>query len=123
MNLDPKQTDALRAVVESGSFEQAAQALFFLTPSAVSQRVRALEIRIGSALLLRTRPVRATQTGQRLLQYLRRVALLQHDLDDELNQPGRRRCRSAWRSTPIAWPPGLCQRWGNWPASIASCSI
>ncbi|GAB7126009.1 HTH-type transcriptional regulator ArgP [Silvimonas sp. JCM 19000] len=88
MNLDPKQTDALRAVVESGSFEQAAQALF-LTPSAVSQRVRALEIRIGSALLLRTRPVRATQTGQRLLQYLRRVALLQHDLDDELNQAGQ----------------------------------
>ncbi|KPC53884.1 HTH-type transcriptional regulator ArgP [Amantichitinum ursilacus] len=88
MNLDPKQTDALRAVIETGSFEQAAQALF-VTPSAVSQRVRALEIALGSALLLRTRPVRATQTGQRLLQYLRRVALLQHDLDEELNQAGR----------------------------------
>ncbi|HEX5514165.1 MAG TPA: HTH-type transcriptional regulator ArgP [Gammaproteobacteria bacterium] len=79
MNLDPKQTEAFRAVIKAGSFEQAAQRLH-LTPSAVSQRVRALESTLGSALVVRSRPCRATPVGQRLLQYLKRATLLQADL-------------------------------------------
>lgn len=81
--LDPKQTEALLAVAETGSFEAAANRLN-ITASAVSQRVRTLEISLGHALLLRTRPVRPTQTGRRLLQYLRRQALLQAELAAEL---------------------------------------
>ena len=77
--LDPRQCEAVLAVVDSGSFEQAAAALH-LTPSAVSQRVRALEVALGSPLVVRSRPCRATPAGQRLLQYLRRVHALEEDL-------------------------------------------
>jgi LysR family transcriptional regulator, chromosome initiation inhibitor len=55
-----------------------------ITSSAVSQRVRALEIRLGVPLIVRTRPCRATQMGQRLLQYLRRASLLEHDVENDL---------------------------------------
>jgi LysR family transcriptional regulator (chromosome initiation inhibitor) len=83
MDLDPRQTNAVRAVIENGSFEQAAVKLH-LTPSAVSQRVRALEARLGGPLVVRTRPCRATSTGQRLLQHLRRAALLEDDFESDL---------------------------------------
>lgn len=83
MNLDPKQTEAFRAVIKTGSFEQAAQSLH-LTPPAISQRVRALESALGSALIVRSRPCRPTETGQRLMQYLKRAKLLEADLLAEL---------------------------------------
>lgn len=83
MNLDPRQTEAFRSVIKTGSFEQAALRLH-LTPPAISQRVRALESALGSALVVRSRPCRATATGQRLLQYLKRATLLEADLLAEL---------------------------------------
>lgn len=83
MDLDPKQTDAFRAVAETGSFEQAAVRLS-ITPSAVSQRLRALESSLGAALILRTRPCRLTSMGQRLLQYQRRAELLKTELQADL---------------------------------------
>lgn len=83
VNLDPRQTEALRAVIETGSFEQAAVRLH-LTASAVSQRVRALESNLGNPLVVRSRPARATPVGQRLLQYLRRVMQLEADLASDL---------------------------------------
>ncbi|HEY0844148.1 MAG TPA: LysR family transcriptional regulator ArgP [Noviherbaspirillum sp.] len=79
MKLDSRQCEALLAVIDSGSFEQAA-ALLHLTPSAVSQRVRSLETTLGSPLVIRTRPCRATPAGQRLLQHLRRVQAMEEDL-------------------------------------------
>ena len=79
MNLDPRQTEAFRAVIRAGSFEQAAQ-LLHLSPPAISQRVRALESTLGNALIVRSRPCRPTEIGQRLLQYLNRAALLEADL-------------------------------------------
>ncbi|HYD79056.1 MAG TPA: LysR family transcriptional regulator ArgP [Paucimonas sp.] len=82
MKLEPRQCDAVLAVIDSGSFEQAALRLH-LTPSAVSQRVRALEEALGKPLVLRGRPCRATPAGQRLLQYLRRAHLLERDLEAE----------------------------------------
>lgn len=82
MKLDSRQCTALMAVIDSGSFEQAA-ALLHLTPSAVSQRVRALETSIGSPLVVRSRPCRATPAGRRVLQYLRRVQSLEDDLQAE----------------------------------------
>ena len=80
MKIDPRQSEAVLAVIEGGSFEQAAATLH-LTPSAVSQRVRALEVALGTPLVVRTRPCRATPAGHRLLQYLRRV----HSLEDDLH--------------------------------------
>ncbi|UOD28502.1 LysR family transcriptional regulator ArgP [Massilia violaceinigra] len=74
--LDTRKGEALLAVIDSGSFEQAA-ALLHLTPSAVSQRISALESELGMPLLVRGKPCRATHAGQRLVQYLRRSRLLE----------------------------------------------
>ncbi|RQQ45687.1 HTH-type transcriptional regulator ArgP [Burkholderia stagnalis] len=83
MDIDPRQAAAFRAVIETGSFEQAASRLH-ITASAVTQRIRALEMGFGMPLVLRSRPCRATTSGQRLLQYLRRVSMLQADLQTQL---------------------------------------
>ncbi|MGK5025620.1 HTH-type transcriptional regulator ArgP [Janthinobacterium sp. RB2R34] len=83
MELNPKHTEAFRAVIETGSFEQAALKLHLTSP-AISQRVRALESQLGNALIVRSRPARATRTGQRLMQYLKRARLLEADLEAEL---------------------------------------
>ncbi|MFM0068736.1 HTH-type transcriptional regulator ArgP [Paraburkholderia aspalathi] len=88
MNIDPRQAAAFVAVVETGSFEQAAVRLH-VTSSAVTQRLRAFETSLGSPLVLRTRPCRATVVGQRVLQYLRRVSLLYADLQAELTPDGQ----------------------------------
>jgi LysR family transcriptional regulator (chromosome initiation inhibitor) len=72
---DTRKGDALLAVIDTGSFEQAA-VLLHLTPSAVSQRVSALEAALGAPLLIRAKPCRATPAGQHLLQFLRRSRLL-----------------------------------------------
>ena len=74
---------ALAAVVREGSFERAARALH-VTPSAVSQRVRLLEERIGCALVVRGQPCLPTETGRRLCQHVDHVRLLEHELQENL---------------------------------------
>lgn len=81
--LDYPALAALAAVVREGSFERAAQALH-VTPSAVSQRIRLLEERVGCALVLRGQPCRATETGRRLCQHVDHVRLLEQELHGTL---------------------------------------
>jgi LysR family transcriptional regulator (chromosome initiation inhibitor) len=81
--LDYAALSALAAVIREGSFERAAQALF-VTPSAVSQRIRSLEERVGSALVVRGQPCRATDIGRRLCQHVDRVRLLEQELQSAL---------------------------------------
>ena len=76
--LDARKGEALLAVIDSGSFEQAALRLS-LTPSAVSQRVSAMESELGMPLVIRSKPCRATAAGHRLVQYLRRARLLEDE--------------------------------------------
>ncbi|MFE5339422.1 LysR family transcriptional regulator ArgP [Isoptericola sp. NPDC056578] len=83
MRWDSRQLEALAAVVTEGSFEAAARALH-VTPSAVSQRVRALENAAGSVLVRRTRPVAATEPGRTLLRLARQVELLGAEASREL---------------------------------------
>lgn len=78
MNLDHSQLRALAAVVREGSFERAAATLH-VTPSAVSQRIKALEDRVGRLLVQRTVPAAATPDGQVLVQVAEQTALLEHD--------------------------------------------
>jgi LysR family transcriptional regulator (chromosome initiation inhibitor) len=52
MTLDYLQLAALAAVVSEGRFERAAARLH-VAPSAVSQRIRALEDRVGAVLVAR----------------------------------------------------------------------
>jgi LysR family transcriptional regulator, chromosome initiation inhibitor len=81
--LDYAALSALAAVIRESSFERAAKALF-VTPSAVSQRIRSLEERLGCALVVRGQPCRATDTGRRLCQHLDRVRLLEQELQGTL---------------------------------------
>ncbi|PFG42546.1 LysR family transcriptional regulator [Isoptericola jiangsuensis] len=83
MRWDSGQLAALAAVVAEGSFEGAARALH-VTPSAVSQRIRALEAAAGAVLVRRSRPVRATDPGRVLLRLARQVELLGAEAADEL---------------------------------------
>lgn len=70
------QLAALRAVVDHGSFEAGARALH-ITPSAMSQRIRTLEARVGSVLVLRSLPVTVTEAGQVILRLARQIDLLE----------------------------------------------
>ena len=70
---------ALAAVAREGSFERAARALH-VTPSAISQRIRLLEEKVGCALIIRGQPCVPTSTGRRLCQHVDRVQLLEQDL-------------------------------------------
>jgi len=81
--LDYALLSALAAVVRTGSFERAAHRLN-VTPSAVSQRVKLLEERIGTVLVLRGQPCLATEAGQRLCQHVEQVALLESSLRGSL---------------------------------------
>jgi LysR family transcriptional regulator (chromosome initiation inhibitor) len=81
--LDYASLAALAAVVREGSFERAARALS-VTPSAVSQRVRLLEERVGCALVVRGQPCRATDMGRRLCQHVDRVRLLEQELQEAM---------------------------------------
>jgi LysR family transcriptional regulator, chromosome initiation inhibitor len=73
---------ALAAVHRRGSFDAAAAALH-ITPSAVSLRIKALEDRMGTLLIIRAQPCTATPAGLRLIQHLDQVALLEHALDPQ----------------------------------------
>lgn len=77
--LDYAHLSALAAVVRTGSFERAAQQLN-VTPSAVSQRVKLLEERMGVVLVVRGQPCTATAAGRRLCQHVEQVALLESSL-------------------------------------------
>jgi LysR family transcriptional regulator, chromosome initiation inhibitor len=90
--LDTAQLAALAAVVHHGSFERAARSLH-VTPSAVSQRIRALEERVGAVLVQRGTPCVATPAGTPLVRHAERVALLEADLAASL--PGLQRARGA----------------------------
>lgn len=77
--------ECLAAIVEEGGFERAAQKLH-ITQSAVSQRLRALEVQVGSVLVERTRPVKATSAGRLLLKHAKQLRLLRSDLAHELQE-------------------------------------
>ncbi|AXG82589.1 LysR family transcriptional regulator ArgP [Streptomyces paludis] len=73
----------LLAVVDEGTFDAAATVLH-VTPSAVSQRVKALEQRTGRVLVTRTKPVRPTASGQVVVRFARQLARLEDDARAEL---------------------------------------
>ncbi|MBN8998449.1 MAG: LysR family transcriptional regulator ArgP [Rhizobiales bacterium] len=77
--LDYPALAAIAAVVREGSFERAAATLG-ITPSAVSQRVRGYEERLGAILIVRGQPCEPTEIGQALCAHLDRVRLLEAEL-------------------------------------------
>lgn len=83
MGYDREHLATLLAVVEEGTLDAAARRLR-VTPSAVSQRLKAFEEQVGRVLVVRTKPVRATGPGEALLRMARQLALLEHEADQAL---------------------------------------
>ena len=78
---------ALAAVVDEGTFDAAARRLH-VTPSAVSQRIKALEAAVGQVLVTRSKPVRPTGGGEIVLRLARQVGTLTADTLSELGGAG-----------------------------------
>ncbi|MCW1917218.1 LysR family transcriptional regulator ArgP [Rhodobacter sp. KR11] len=83
---DPAQLAALAAVHRRGAFDLAAADLG-LTPSAISQRIKALEEAAGTLLIRRGQPCTATPTGLRLVRHHEEISLLNQSLASELRLP------------------------------------
>ncbi|WP_394805141.1 LysR family transcriptional regulator ArgP [Metapseudomonas otitidis] len=109
---DYKLLAALAAVVEQGGFERAAQVLG-LSQSAVSQRVKLLEARVGQPVLVRAAPPAPTEIGTRLLNHVQQVRLLERDLQaqvpalDEGGLPERLRIAINADSLATWWAPAV----------------
>jgi LysR family transcriptional regulator (chromosome initiation inhibitor) len=99
--LDPRQLDALSAVIEHGGFGPAAKALS-LTLAAVSLRIKALEDQMGQRLLVRGKVVRATLAGQALLAHVKQVRMMENDLLSGLQGGGPRGAGARWQSLSVA---------------------
>ncbi|GAA1565588.1 LysR family transcriptional regulator ArgP [Kribbella sancticallisti] len=76
MQLDSAQLDTFAAVIDDGSFDAAARRLQ-ITPSAVSQRIKAMESRLGHVLVQRSKPAKPTEAGEAVLRLARQVSLLE----------------------------------------------
>lgn len=77
--LDYSLLAALAAVVRERSFERAARALH-ISPSAVSQRIKLLEQRLGQVLVVRGPPCEATEAGRYLCRHVEQVGMLEQEL-------------------------------------------
>ncbi len=89
MDIPIEQLRALSAIIETGTFDAAARRLG-VTPSAVSQRVRALETTTGRVLLLRSKPVRPTEAGETVLRLARQVESAYDEAERRLTTSSRR---------------------------------
>ena len=83
MKIDNAQLAAFAAVLSEGSFEAAARRLH-LTPSAISQRLKQLEERLGQVLVQRTIPCQPTVAGKTLARFTGQLALLEAELLNEV---------------------------------------
>lgn len=116
--LDYKLLEALVTVIEAGGFERAGLALG-LSQSAVSQRIKLLEARLGQPVLIRNPTLRATAAGQRLLNHAQQVQLLERDLRRQIPalSADRTRLRIALNADSLAtwWAEAIsdfCHREG-----------
>lgn len=84
MQLDYGQLQALAAILRTGGFDAAAHELG-VTPSAVSQRLKALEDQIGTLLVHRGQPCMGTDVGRRLASHMANIGVLEHNLVKDLD--------------------------------------
>ncbi|MGW5238446.1 LysR family transcriptional regulator ArgP [Monashia sp. NPDC004114] len=114
MRLDSEQLATLLTIVEAGTFDGAARALH-LTPSAVSQRIRALEAEVGQVVVVRTTPCRATTAGEALVRLARQQQLLAAEAVAQLAPDP-----SARVDLPVAVNADSMATW--FPAVLAECA-
>ncbi len=94
MPIDNQQLAAFAAVIEHGSFDAAAEHLH-VTPSAVSQRIKALEQRVGQVLVRREKPTVATPAGVPLLRLAAQTRLLESEALADMGGGSTERTRVA----------------------------
>src|SRR6476620_9296083 len=83
IDISPEQARTLAAIITHGSFDAAAAHLS-VTPSAISQRIRAVEAAVGRPVLTRARPPGLTESGQAVVRFARQLELLSADPAQEL---------------------------------------
>ena len=103
IELSPSHLRTLQEIVDQGSFESAARALH-ISPSAVSQRLNAMEKQIGTVLVIRSKPVSLTEMGEVALKSARQLTLLLAEANRELT-------RLAALKLPIALNGDLLTTW------------
>lgn len=91
-----EQLRALAAIIDEGTFEAAADALR-LTPSAISQRIKAPEASVGQVVVRRGSPCVPTDAGSVLLRMARQVQVLEAEALQALGSDA-----SARAVTPVA---------------------
>ena len=106
----------LIAVIDEGSFEAAADELR-VTPSAVSQRIKALEAHLGRMVVRRTLPCTPTPAGESLLRMARQVTFLEDETLAELDHDsGAGRLRVAVNADSLAtWFRPVLGDAATWP--------
>lgn len=108
--LDYPAIAAVAAVIREGTFERGALTLG-ITPSAISQRVRGLEERLGAILVIRGQPCLPTDLARTLCAHYDRVRLMEAELapdlsNDVLEAPHRIPLKVAVNSDSLAtWFP------------------
>ncbi|MBV4500533.1 LysR family transcriptional regulator ArgP [Pseudomonas shirazensis] len=83
MKIDNLQLTAFSSVIREGSFEGAARKLH-ITASAISQRIKQLEDRVGQVLIMRGSPCKATPAGITLLKFTEKIDFLENELNQDL---------------------------------------
>ena len=81
-------------MIEEGSFDRAAARLN-VSPSAISHRVKTIEERVGTPLIVRGAPCTPTEAGRRMCRHLERVYLLEASLQEDY--PGLKSGKNARR--------------------------
>ncbi|WP_280273664.1 LysR family transcriptional regulator ArgP [Nocardia wallacei] len=123
MDLQLDQLRALDAAVAEGTLEAAARRLR-VTPSAVSQRIKALEGTVGRTLLQRSKPVGPTESGLAVLRLARQIELLVGDTARELGATASESVDSDGRvRIPVAINADSLETWvmpalGRAPAGV-----
>lgn len=84
MKIDLVQLETLLMVIDEGSFEGAA-AIMRVTPSAISQRLKALEQQAGMVLIRRSKPVQPTEAA---IPYLQAARQIQAVVDQTIHASG-----------------------------------
>ncbi len=78
MRIDPDLAATLAAVADEGTLDAASRRLR-ITPSAVSQRLKALEQQVGRIVVVRSKPARLTAAGEAIVRLARQIDLLEQD--------------------------------------------
>ena len=123
MNLE--HLKALTAVIDEGTFEAAAD-LLRITPSAVSQRIKALEASVGQVLVRRRLPCTTTDAGSLLLRMARQVLLLEAETSAALGgaSPARAHLPLAINADSLAtWFVPVLHRAAGWEDAVLDLHV